>query len=69
MRIAEFNKHLLGWKNYFAFRHGRRGLREINSYVRKRLATHLRRRSQRRYRPPEGVSLYRHLADLGLVYL
>ena len=67
--IAELNRHLLGWKNYFKFGHSRRGMRQINSYVRQRLATHLRRRSQRRYRPPDGVNIYRHLADLGLVHL
>lgn len=67
--IAELNRHLLGWKNYFQLGHSRRSMRQINSYVRQRLATHLRRRSQRRYRPPEGVNIYRHLADLGLVYL
>lgn len=67
--IEELNKHLAGWKNYFSFRHGRRGIRQINSYVRARLATHLRRRSQRRYRPPNGVTLYAHLDALGLVYL
>lgn len=67
--IAELNSHLRGWKNYFQLGHSRRSMRDINSYVRQRLATHLRRRSQRRYRPPDGVDIYRHLADLGLVYL
>jgi RNA-directed DNA polymerase len=67
--IAELNRHLLGWKNYFQLGHSRRSMRQINSYVRQRLTTHLRRRSQRRYRPPDGVNIYRHLADLGLVYL
>jgi RNA-directed DNA polymerase len=67
--IAELNRHLLGWKNYFQLGHSRRSMRQINAYVRQRLATHLRRRSQRPYRPPEGVNIHRHLADLGLVYL
>jgi hypothetical protein len=43
--------------------------REINSYVRQRLTVHLQRRSQRRYRPPEGVTTYAQLERLGLDYL
>ncbi|MEE8434643.1 MAG: hypothetical protein V3S64_07640 [bacterium] len=42
---------------------------ERTETVKDRLVRHLRRRSQRRHRPPIGVSFYRHLADLGLVYL
>jgi hypothetical protein len=30
---------------------------------------HLRRRSQRPFRPPKGRSYYRHLKQLGLIYL
>jgi len=40
--------------------------REINWYVRDRLKQHLRRRSQRFFRPPEGVSYYEHLNKLRL---
>lgn len=67
--IAEINRHLDGWANYFKFGYSRRGFRAINWYVHKRLATHLRRRSQRPYRPPDGVTLYAHLSALGLVRL
>lgn len=67
--VAELNRHLLGWSNYFSFGYPRDAFREINSYVRYRLACHLRRRSQRPYRPPEGWTLYRHLKEMGLVYL
>lgn len=67
--IAELNKHLRGWANYFGYGYCRVAKRHINNFVRRRLACHLRRRSQRRFRPPEGVSLYSHLARLGLVYL
>jgi len=42
---------------------------EINAYVRGRLTQHLRRRSQRPFRPPEGVSYYRQIQRLGLVRL
>ncbi len=67
--IREINRQLIGWKNYFEYGYPRHAFRGINQYVRKRLAQHLRRRSQRRYRPPKDASLYDHLTDLGLVYL
>jgi len=67
--ITELNRHLLGWANYFRYGHPRRRFREVNWYVRKRLTVHLRRRSQRPFRPPEGTTFYRHLTTLGLVYL
>jgi len=67
--IRGLNRHLKGWANYFDYGHPRRRFRQVNWYVRKRLTVHLRRRSQRRYRPPKGVSFYRHLANLGLAYL
>jgi RNA-directed DNA polymerase len=67
--IAELNRHLRGWSNYFNYGQPRRRLREVNWYVRKRLTVHLRRRSQRPFRPPEGTTFYRHLETLGLVHL
>jgi RNA-directed DNA polymerase len=67
--IAELNRHLWGWANYFSIGYPRMAYRDINGYVLKRMAQHLKRRSQRPYRPPSGVSLYQHLHKLGLVYL
>ena len=67
--IRELNRNLRGWANYFDYGHPRRRFREINWYVRQRLKFHLRRRSQRPFRPPKGVSFYKHLATLGLDYL
>jgi len=67
--IAELNQHLKGWANYFSIGYPRMAYREINWYVLLRLTQHLKRRSQRPYRPPAGVSLYEHLHKLGLVYL
>ncbi len=52
--VAELNRHLVGWANYFSFGYPRMAKREINWYVRRRLGQHLRRRSQRPYRPPQG---------------
>ena len=67
--IGELNRHLKGWMNYFGLGYPRRAFRAIGHYVRVRLGRHLRRRSQRAFRIPEGTSLYRHLLDLGLMPL
>lgn len=67
--IEELNRHLEGWKNYFDFGYPRQAFRDLNAYVRDRLVQHLRRRSQRPFRPPEGVSYYEQIQRLGLVRL
>ena len=67
--IKELNRHLKGWKNYFDFGYPRVAFGEINSYLVERLTHHLRRRSQRPFRPPEGVSFYEQLQRFGLVRL
>jgi RNA-directed DNA polymerase len=67
--VRRISRHLRGWANYFSYGHPAVAWRKINRYVRERLAAHLRRRSQRPFRPPEGVSLYQCLANLGLIYL
>ena len=64
--IDEINRHLRGWREYFKLGYPSRAFRKIGWYVRGRLIRHLRRRSQRPFRPPEGTSWYQHLADLGL---
>ena len=67
--VQELNRHLRGWANYFSFGYPRVAFRKINSYVRYRLQQHLRRRSQRPFRPPEGVTYYQQLEKLGLIRL
>jgi RNA-directed DNA polymerase len=67
--IDQTNRRLRGWANYFRFGYPRVAFREINTYARLRLTIHVRRRSQRPFRPPEGVSYYEHFKRLGLVYL
>jgi len=67
--ICELNVHLRGWANYYSYGYPRCAFRTINRHVRTRLFKHLCRRSQRRYRPPKGVSWYQHLKDRGLIYL
>jgi len=67
--IRRLNRHLAGWAQYFSFGYPRVPFRKINQYVRQRLAAHLERRSQRPFRPPKGMTLYKHFQALGLVYL
>jgi RNA-directed DNA polymerase len=67
--VAELNRHLMGWANYFKAGYPRKAFRQINSYARERLTRHVRRRSQRPFRPPEGVTYYEHFKRLGLEYL
>lgn len=67
--IEEVNRQLQGWANYFKLGYPRKAFRNIDTYVRERLVCHLRRRSQRPYRPPKDVSFYAHLQRLGLRYL
>jgi RNA-directed DNA polymerase len=67
--IQSLNRHLEGWANYFGFGYPREAFRKINWYVRDRLTQHLRRRSQRPFRPPEGSSYYEHFGKMGLLSL
>ncbi len=67
--VADLNRHLKGWANYFRYGYSRTAFRAINGYVQCRMAKHLRRRSQRPFRPPKGVTLYAHLRQMGLVGL
>jgi len=67
--VEGLNRHLRGWSNYFAFGYPRAAFREINRFVRNRLAVHMGRRSQRPFRVPEGRTVYEHLKQMGLIYL
>lgn len=68
--IEEVNAQLQGWAAYFGQGRSRPAFRHMNWYVFQRMRRHLRRRSQRSYHPPDGVSWYAHLyKQLGLVQL
>ena len=67
--IGRLNRHLKAWAKYFHLGHPRKAFRQLNHFVRYRLGRHLRRRSQRGWRAREGVGLYAHLENLGLVRL
>jgi RNA-directed DNA polymerase len=67
--IARVNRHLKGWANYYAHGYPRKAFRDMNRHVRQRLTKHLKRRSQRPYKLPEGQTYYQHLDKLGLISL
>jgi len=67
--IETINRRQRGWANYFSFGYPRKAMRAMNWYVQGRLIGHLRQRSQRPFCPPKGRSYYRHLKQLGLIYL
>ncbi len=67
--IGRLNRQMRGWGNYFSIGYPRMARRHVNRYVRERLTRHARRRSQRGYKPAEGVSFYAHFKKMGLVYL
>jgi len=68
--IGQINEQLLGWKVYFSKGYPRMAFRKINNYARECVTNHLQKRSQRHYKPPEGVSYYKHIyKQLGLIYL
>jgi RNA-directed DNA polymerase len=67
--IAQINRHLHGWANYYRPGYSRSAFRQINRFVRNRLARHLRHRSQRAWRPAKDTSVYAYLTKMGLIYL
>lgn len=67
--IGKMNEQIRGWKEYFSKGYPRMAYREINRYARECMINHLQKRSQRHYKPPEGVSRYKHVYELGLIYL
>jgi RNA-directed DNA polymerase len=67
--IGELNEQLSGWASYFGYGYPRMAFRAINTYVHERLRRHVRRRSQRPFHPPQGVTYQEHFRAMGLVIL
>ncbi len=67
--IAELNRHLKGWGNYFSFGRPQAAYGSINTFVLQRLYCHVGRRSQRPYRPPKDVPYTQQFLRMGLQLL
>ncbi len=65
--IVSINRYLRGWLAYFGHGHPKQARWDLVRYAEHRVVRHLKRRSQRPYRPPDGVCLYDHVRDLGLL--
>jgi len=64
--LVAVNQMLRSWAAYFRHGHPHRVFYRLDGHLLTRLYGHLRRRSQRRYRPPSHVTLPVHLQALGL---
>lgn len=67
--VKRVNAFLRGWLGYFSLGYPAHARWNLVRFAEERIATHLRRRSQRPYRPPEGVPLQQFAHDLGLIGL
>ncbi len=67
--VGDLNRWLRGWRQYFDHGYPKMAFRQVDWFMLHRLGRHLARRSQRPFRPPEGVSLYAHLQTFGLQFL
>ena len=67
--VDEVNRWLRSWGEYFRYGYPSDGFRKLNWYVSQRLLRHLRRRSHRPYRIPEGETFPAHLHRLGVQFL
>lgn len=67
--VEELNTHLKGWAHYFSIGYPTDACYQIDQHVRSRLIGHLRRRSQRPFRLPQGVSWEQYFRRMKLVKL
>ena len=65
--VEQVNAHLRGWLGYFSKGYPASVRWDRVRVAEGRIVGHLRRRSQRPFRPPEGVSFCQHVHDLGLI--
>jgi RNA-directed DNA polymerase len=68
--VGRVNRQMAGWSAYHQAGRPARCFSLMNRFISNRIYRHLRRRSQRPYRLPEGKTWWQHLTDdLGLVPL
>ena len=65
--VQNLNRFLRGWLQYYSLGHPSKVRWDLIRFTEDRVVRHLRRRSQRPYRPPKGISLHQHVGDLGLL--
>ena len=56
--VRRLNWFLIGWSNYFKTGYPRSAFRSINAFVLERMFQFLKRRSQRPFKLPEGMTWY-----------
>ena len=61
--VAELNTFLRGWQQYFQFGHARGAQHALTAFAIDRLWRHLRRRSQRPVRLPDGMTWYGYITQ------
>jgi len=66
MLIARVNQTLRGWQTYFHHGHPHRVFHRLDGHLLRRFRQHLRRRSQRCKRIPQGLNIATYLQSLGL---
>ena len=64
--IERVNRQTRGWAGYFRYGYWSKAMHSINHDLFARMKKHLQRRSQRPFRPPEGVTYDPCLRKLGL---
>ena len=57
----DMNKFLHGWAGYFDHGYSGHSIRKVDWHARNCLKRHMKRRSQRPFRPPKGVTWYNHI--------
>lgn len=65
--VENLNRFLLGWLLYYSFGQPAKARWDLIRFANRRVVLNLRRRSQRPYRPPDGVRFRKHVEDLGLM--
>ena len=67
--VGEINQQTRGRRSYFSFGYPQMAFRRVNQAIQERLIQHLNRRSQRRFKKPEGESYYAYFKRLGVEFL
>jgi RNA-directed DNA polymerase len=67
--IGKISEQLRGWKEYFGKGNNPKIYRKMNYFIEQRIYKHLKKRSQRQFCPPEGMSSYQYVKGLGMNFL